>query len=183
MRTFHFRKALDEAFSETPCCCCCCCCPAMTMGNVPVRERSNAEKRSHSCCVRVLHIAETVFSTPRHPAQPVTVPILQSYNSRDIQVVWPHNYDTDILHHCYPVSRVDGEMPMTFIVLGTAGTTYTFYEREKNERNKKQGNKIERQERRYKKRKKRCVQEVWQTISTERARETIRTTTSKQSED
>ena len=49
---------------------------------------------------------ETVLSTGRHLAHPVSVLILPP---REIQALWSENHDTEILH-CNAVSRVDNAM-------------------------------------------------------------------------
>ena len=49
---------------------------------------------------------ETVVSTRRHPAHPVSVPILPP---REIQALWSQNHDTEILH-TNVVSRVGNGM-------------------------------------------------------------------------
>ena len=61
---------------------------------------------SDKVCVCSSH--QIVLSSGRRPAQPVSVPILQSYN-RETRVMWSQNYDTDI-PHCYAVLRVDNAM-------------------------------------------------------------------------
>ena len=77
----------------------------------------------HASCA--LHAAlQTVLSTLRHPPQPVSVPILQSW--RD-----PRYVTTKLRHRdtTSPRSKQGRQCNAMFIVLDTIGTRYTFYEK------------------------------------------------------